>query len=68
MMRRLMPLCVILSLSPSACKHMPTDSYCVLYRPLITKKGDAAKLLPLPRAEKEIILGNEQIYRQTCKS
>lgn len=47
---------------------MPIDSYCVLYRPLITKKGDAAKLLALPRAEKEIILGNEQIYRQSCKA
>lgn len=61
-----MPLFVILSLTPSQCDRQTIDSYCTLYRPLITKKGDAAKLVSVPLAEKQIILGNEQLYRQYC--
>jgi hypothetical protein len=38
----------------------------VLYRPLITQKGDAAKLASVPLDQRQIILGNEQIFRQYC--
>ena len=68
MMKLLTLLCASLSLSSCA---MPLrsvdDSYCYLYRPLITQKGDAARLASVPRDQKQIILGNEQIYRQTCR-
>lgn len=65
-MMKSIALCLILN--PSNCQTTKEviDSYCILYRPLITKKGDAQKFAGVPRAEKEIILGNEQIYRQTC--
>lgn len=65
-MRILIGACLILSLSNCVSTRAVDDSYCVLYRPLITKKGDAAKFKSVPRNEKEIILGNEQIYQQTC--
>jgi hypothetical protein len=61
-----MPLFVILSLNPSQCDQQTIDSYCVMYRSLITKKGDATPLMALPRDQREIILGNEQLYRDTC--
>lgn len=63
---RLMGLCAILSLS-SCTGTRAVDSYCALYRPLIVKKGDAAPLTKLPWEQKATILGNEQIYHQTCK-
>lgn len=50
-----------------SCDPQTIDSYCVLYRPLITKKGDAAPLTKLPLDQKQIILGNEQLYQQHCK-
>lgn len=55
----------LLTLSPS-CSPEVIDSYCALYRPLITKKGDAAKFVSVPLNEKQIILGNEQLYQQYC--
>jgi hypothetical protein len=66
MMKRSIPVFVILSLSPSQCTPQQIDSYCVLYRSLVTKKGDAEALTKLPRDQREIILGNEQLYRQYC--
>lgn len=65
MIRLLMMLCAILSLS--SCTTAPIDSFCVLYRPVITKKGDAKPLTKLPWDQKAIILGNEQIYHGTCQ-
>ena len=61
-----MTLFVILSLSPEQCDQKVIDSYCTLYRPLITQKGDAAKLASVPFEQKQIILGNEQLYQQFC--
>jgi hypothetical protein len=63
---RLMPLFAILSLS-NCTSARSIDSYCALYKPLIVKKGDAAPLTKLPWEQKATILGNEQIYRETCK-
>lgn len=63
-----MLLCVSLSLSSCTSRLTPIDdSYCYMYRSLLTKKGDAAKLASVPLDQRQIILGNEQIYRQTCK-
>lgn len=64
---KLMLLCVSLSLSSCTTALRPVDdSYCYLYRPLVTKKGDAAKLASVPLDQRQIILGNEQVYRQNC--
>lgn len=64
---KLMLLCGSLSLSSCGARLTPVDdSYCYLYRPLITKKGDAAKLASVPLDQRQIILGNEQVYRGTC--
>lgn len=66
---RLTLLCVSLSLSNCATGPEPIDdSYCWLYHPLITKKGDAEKLAPVPKDQRLIILGNEQVYRQNCSN
>ncbi len=64
---RLILLCVTLSLSSGCTTTRSIDSFCVLYRPVVTAKGDAAPLTRLPRDQKAIILGNEQIYRGQCK-
>lgn len=65
---RLMLLCVSLSLSSCAARLTPVDdSYCHLYRPVVTQKGDAMKLAQVPKDQRQIILGNEQIYRGQCK-
>lgn len=66
LMLRLTLLCVSLSLSSCASMRPVDDSYCWLYHPLITKKGDAEKLAPVPKDQRLIILGNEQVYRQNC--
>lgn len=60
---------LLASLSLSSCARLTPidDSYCYLYRPLITKKGDAAKLASVPLDQRQIILGNEQVYRGQCK-
>jgi hypothetical protein len=70
-MRNLVPmksmlLFASLSLSSCATTKAIDDSYCYLYRPLITQKGDAAGLKSVPLSQRQIILGNEQIFRQNC--
>lgn len=64
---RLMLLCGTLSLASCTGTRGVVEDFCVLYRPVITKKGDAGPLTKLPWDQKAIILGNEQIYHQSCK-
>lgn len=52
-----MLLFVTLSLSNCATKPQVTDSFCLLYEPIIQEKGDAN--ITAKRSVKERILGND---------
>ncbi len=62
---RLTLICVGLSLSSCAHAPAPTDSFCLLYSPVVVDKGDGAISAKL--AVKKRILVNEKLYRECPK-
>lgn len=57
-----MPVCAALSLS--SCQHMPIDSFCQVYQPIVQQKGDGA--ITAASSVKRRILANELTYRDQC--
>ena len=67
---RWMTLCVILSLSSAAAgctqhSQIAVDSFCQLYNPVVTAKGDGAITATI--GVKKKLLANELTYRKLCK-
>ena len=58
----LMLACV--ALSQSSCTTAPTDSFCLVYNPVITQKGDGA--ITASTGVKRKLLANELTYKQLC--
>ena len=65
LMRTLMLVCAGLSLSSCAKSLPPTDSYCLMYNPVVVEKGDGA--ITAKPAVKKRILANELNYRECPK-
>lgn len=57
-----MTLCAALSLSN--CTQVPIDSFCSVYNPIITAKGEGSITATL--AVKKRIAANELTYREQC--
>lgn len=66
LMKKLTPVFVILSLSPSQCTPEQVDSFCILYVQVIVAKGDGS-IVATPGVKRRL-LENEAFYRQYCKS
>ena len=66
LMRRLMLVCVGLSLSSCASeKPLVIDSFCRLYEPVIVSKGDGA-ISATPGVKRRLLV-NELNYKDQCK-
>ena len=53
-----------MALSQSSCTSVPVDSFCQVYNPVITQKGDGA--ITASSGVKRKILANEVTYKQLC--
>src|SRR4051812_8429961 len=62
--RLAMWMLVCATLSLSNCTTIPTDSFCQVYRKIITEKGDGSITAPI--GVKKRILANELTYREQC--
>lgn len=62
-LKKWMPVCAILSLG--SCQHMPIDSFCQVYQPIVQQKGDGS--LKASDGVKRRILANELTYREQCR-
>jgi hypothetical protein len=64
LMRRLMLVCAILSLSSCVHAPPPTDSFCQIYNRVVVAKGDGA--ITATAGVKRRLLANELTYRDQC--